>query len=462
MGRTGSGHQPVRRPSSRAADASAADFLRRITADSCPPPGDRRRHRGPFGGHRLRRNGVGQVDPTAQNLPRNGTRRGRHDRPHATPAARRADDRHAMAEEIGSPLGQRRRLQNPLHRPHAPETYVKLMTDGILLAETPSDRFLNQYDTIILDEAHERSLNIDFLLGYLQRLLPKRRELRCIITSATIDAARFSEHFLPVTGETPVIEVSGRTYPVEVRYRPPELLPEETEPEFPIEIDRRRRRTDARSSRATCWCSCPPNATSAKRPRCCGGRAATSLGRPGDPAAVRPALGQGTESRLRTAHAAPSRPGHQRGRIVADRARHPLRGRHRHGPHQPLLAAFQGPATADRSRSPGPRPISAKGVAAAWARHLHSPLQRRGLSWPRRVHHSRNSPHESGRRDPADARAETGRDRGLSVSRSAAGRRHSRRLQDAVRIGGHRSEPRADDRWDANWPACRSTRASVA
>lgn len=99
-------------------------------------------------------------------------------------------------------------------------TYVKLMTDGILLAETQGDPLLNQYDTIIIDEAHERSLNIDFLLGYIKRSLPKRPDLRLIITSATIDAARFSEHFTTKSGPAPVIEVSGRVFPVEVRYRP--------------------------------------------------------------------------------------------------------------------------------------------------------------------------------------------------------------------------------------------------
>ena len=94
--------------------------------------------------------------------------------------------------------------------------YVRVMTDGILLAETQTDRFLEGYDTIILDEAHERSLNIDFLIGYLKRLLPKRPELKLMITSATIDAQRFSRHF----DDAPVIEVSGRMYPVEMRYRP--------------------------------------------------------------------------------------------------------------------------------------------------------------------------------------------------------------------------------------------------
>ena len=90
------------------------------------------------------------------------------------------------------------------------------MTDGILLAETRTDKFLENYDTIIIDEAHERSLNIDFLLGYLKRILPRRPDLKLIITSATIDVERFSKHF----SGAPVIEVSGRTFPVDVHYRP--------------------------------------------------------------------------------------------------------------------------------------------------------------------------------------------------------------------------------------------------
>ncbi|MDR2788687.1 MAG: ATP-dependent RNA helicase HrpA [Candidatus Accumulibacter sp.] len=100
----------------------------------------------------------------------------------------------------------------------SPQSYVKLMTDGILLAETQGDPLLAQYDTLIIDEAHERSLNIDFLLGYLKQLLPRRPDLKLIITSATIDAERFSRHF----DHAPVIEVSGRLYPVEIRYRPVE------------------------------------------------------------------------------------------------------------------------------------------------------------------------------------------------------------------------------------------------
>lgn len=121
-----------------------------------------------------------------------------------------------IAQELQSPLGQAVGYKVRFNDKLSESSYIKLMTDGILLAETQGDRFLNGYDTIIIDEAHERSLNIDFLLGYLKQLLPKRPDLKIIVTSATIDATRFSQHF----DGAPVIEVSGRTYPVEIRYRP--------------------------------------------------------------------------------------------------------------------------------------------------------------------------------------------------------------------------------------------------
>jgi ATP-dependent helicase HrpA len=122
-----------------------------------------------------------------------------------------------VAQEIGSSelVGYKVRF----HDQTSPASLVKLMTDGILLAETQGDRFLNQYDTIIVDEAHERSLNIDFLLGHLKNLLDKRPELKVVVTSATIDPDRFSHHF-GGPEQCPVINVTGRTYPVEVRYRP--------------------------------------------------------------------------------------------------------------------------------------------------------------------------------------------------------------------------------------------------
>src|SRR5690242_12646980 len=137
-------------------------------------------------------------------------------------AARTVAER--VADELKTPLGEavgwKVRFTDQVN-PDA--TFVKLMTDGILLAEIQTDRELLAYDTIIIDEAHERSLNIDFLLGYLAQLLPKRPDLKVVITSATIDPERFSRHF----GEAPIVEVSGRTYPVEVRYRP--LLEEDAE-----------------------------------------------------------------------------------------------------------------------------------------------------------------------------------------------------------------------------------------
>ena len=122
-----------------------------------------------------------------------------------------------IAEEIGEPLGQRVGFKVRFRDHVSDATAVKLLTDGMLLTEIRRDRDLLEYDTLIVDEAHERSLNIDFLLGYLHRLLPRRPELKVVITSATIDPGRFARHFR----DAPVIEVSGRGYPVEVRYRPP-------------------------------------------------------------------------------------------------------------------------------------------------------------------------------------------------------------------------------------------------
>ncbi|MEI6484352.1 MAG: ATP-dependent RNA helicase HrpA, partial [Betaproteobacteria bacterium] len=125
-----------------------------------------------------------------------------------------------IAEELKTPLGEvvgyKVRFQDKLSR----DASVKLMTDGILLAETQTDPLLLAYDTLIIDEAHERSLNIDFLLGYLRQILPRRPDLKIIITSATIDADRFAQHFASAKGPAPVLMVSGRTFPVEMRYRP--------------------------------------------------------------------------------------------------------------------------------------------------------------------------------------------------------------------------------------------------
>ncbi|MBV8647191.1 ATP-dependent RNA helicase HrpA [Paludibacterium sp.] len=135
-----------------------------------------------------------------------------------------------IAQELGSQLGEHVGFKVRFTDQLSEKSVVKLMTDGILLAETQTDRYLEAYDTIIIDEAHERSLNIDFMLGYLKQLLPRRPDLKIIITSATIDADRFSRHF----DNAPVIEVSGRLYPVEMRYRP---LSERDEDEREMEME---------------------------------------------------------------------------------------------------------------------------------------------------------------------------------------------------------------------------------
>ena len=129
-------------------------------------------------------------------------------------AARAVSQR--IAEELNTELGEEVGFKVRFSDQSNDNSYIKLMTDGILLAECNHDPFLNQYDTVIIDEAHERSLNIDFLIGYLKRLIKKRKDLKIIITSATIDPERFSNHF----SKAPIINVTGRTYPVEVRYRP--------------------------------------------------------------------------------------------------------------------------------------------------------------------------------------------------------------------------------------------------
>jgi ATP-dependent helicase HrpA len=153
-------------------------------------------------------------------------------------AARSVAER--IAEELGTELGDVVGYQVRFTDRTSKASRVKLMTDGILLAELQRDRDLRAYDTLIIDEAHERSLNIDFLLGYLKRLLPRRPDLKVIITSATIDVDRFAAHF-----DAPVVEVSGRTFPVEVRYRPLLELPEDDEEGEPVQRDQTEAIVDA-------------------------------------------------------------------------------------------------------------------------------------------------------------------------------------------------------------------------
>jgi ATP-dependent helicase HrpA len=125
-----------------------------------------------------------------------------------------------VAQELNTEIGDWVGYQVRFNDRSSRNTAIKLMTDGILLAESQRDPMLRRYDTIIIDEAHERSLNIDFLLGFLKQLLPRRSDLKLIITSATIDADRFSRHFATAGNPAPVVEVSGRLYPVDILYRP--------------------------------------------------------------------------------------------------------------------------------------------------------------------------------------------------------------------------------------------------
>src|SRR5256885_2946834 len=138
-----------------------------------------------------------------------------------------------IADELRVPLGQAVGYAVRFSDRSGEDTLVRLMTDGLLLAEIGRDRLLRRYDTIIVDEAHERSLNVDFLLGYLKRILPRRPELKVVVTSATIDPEQFSRYF----DDAPIIEVSGRTYPVEVRYRPPDDLEHEELDAIALAVD---------------------------------------------------------------------------------------------------------------------------------------------------------------------------------------------------------------------------------
>ncbi len=198
-----------------------------------------------------------------------------------------------IAQELDSPLGELVGFKVRFNDTLTKGASIKLMTDGILLAETQTDPLLRQYDTIIIDEAHERSLNIDFLLGYLKQLLPKRPDLKVIITSATIDADRFARHFGNGDKPAPVIEVSGRLYPVEVRYRPVEAFDKNaanTNPNATSDAGQARRSAMAAKERGQrdlmdavvdavdelarigsgdVWCFCRASAKSATPPRRC-------------------------------------------------------------------------------------------------------------------------------------------------------------------------------------------------
>ena len=292
----------------------------------------------------------------------------------------------------------------------SPGTLVRLMTDGLLLAEIRRDRSLRRYDTIIVDEAHERSLNIDFLLGHLARILPRRPELKLIITSATIDPERFSRHF----GGAPIVEVSGRTYPVEVRYRP---LADPDDPD--------RDQTDAIGDAVDELLREPAGDVlvflSGEREIRDTADALAGRLRPRrrHPAALRAALDARAAARVQAARRAPRRARHERRRDVADGAGHPLRGRSRHGADQPLQRAAEGPATADRADLAGLGGPAQGPLRPRRGRHLHPALRRGRLRRAPALHRAGDPAHEPRIRDPADGRGRPRRRRGLPVPRPA-------------------------------------------
>ena len=279
-------------------------------------------------------------------------------------AARTVAER--IAEELKTDLGDVVGYKVRFTDKSGDNTAVKLMTDGILLAEIGSDRNLRRYDTLIIDEAHERSLNIDFILGYLRQLLPRRPDLKVIITSATIDPERFAEHFSdPRTGKpAPIVEVSGRTYPVEVRYRPV------NDPEAREEDDRDQVQaiTDAigeleREGPGDILVFLSGEREIRDTADALKGRPKT------DVLPLYSRLSAAEQHRVfepsQSSQLRRDRARHQRRRDLAHRARHPLRDRPRHRPHQPLQPPHQGPAAARSRRSRRPPPTSARAAAAA-------------------------------------------------------------------------------------------------
>ena len=298
-------------------------------------------------------------------------------------AARTVAER--VAEELDVPLGEAVGWKVRFTDQVNPDgTFVKLMTDGILLAEIQTDRELRAYDTIIIDEAHERSLNIDFLLGYLAQLLPRRPDLKVVITSATIDPERFSRHF----GDAPIVEVSGRTYPVEVRYRP--LLEEEGD--------------DSDRDQITAICDAVEELQGEGKGDILvflsGEREIRDTADALDeeelplhrgPAPLRAALARRAAPRLPAAHRPQDRSGDQRRRDLADRPGHQVRHRPGHRPYLPLQPPHEGPAPARSSRSRRPAPTSARAAAAGPATASASASTPRTTSSPGRSSPTRRS-----------------------------------------------------------------------
>ncbi len=325
-----------------------------------------------------------------------------------------------IAEELGTDLGDRVGYTVRFTDQVSEHTQVKLMTDGILLAELQRDRMLRRYDTLIVDEAHERSLNIDFLLGYLTDLLPRRADLKLIVTSATIDTERFADHF-----DAPVVEVSGRTYPVEMRYRP---LERDQVDGIRAAVDELRREgpgdilvflSGEREIRDAATALTDEKLADTEILPLYARLSAAEQQR-----AFRPHRGRRIVLATNVAETSITVPGV---RYVVDPGTARISRYNRRTKVQRLPIEAVSQASANQRAGP---------VRPRGARHLHPALRRGRLRRPARVHRARDPAHQPGVGHPADGGAAPGRRRVVPVRRPARRPRHPRRGRPAGRAGG--------------------------
>ena len=343
-------------------------------------------------------------------------------------AARTVAER--VADELGTTIGDGVGYTVRFNDQVGDGTLVRVMTDGILLNELHRDRELRRYDTLIIDEAHERSLNIDFILGYLKQLLPRRPDLKVIVTSATIDTERFAAHFAGPDGTpAPVLIVEGRTFPVEVRYRPyggddPDD-PNDDRDQVRAVVDAVRELTGEGPGDVLVFLSRRARDPRHRRRPPRRGRARSAAARRRGAAALRPPVVGRAAPHLRAAPRPARRAVHERRRDVDHRARRALRRRRRHGPHLALQPPAEGAATADRTGLAGVGQPARRALRPRRAGHLHPPLHRGRLRRAARVHRARDPAHQPRVGHPADDRDRARRRRPRSRSSSRPTRRRS-------------------------------------
>ena len=328
-----------------------------------------------------------------------------------------------VADELGTTIGDGVGYTVRFDDKVGDGTLVRIMTDGILLNELHRDRDLRGYDTLIIDEAHERSLNVDFILGYLAQLLPRRPDLKVIVTSATIDTARFAEHFGVEGTPAPVFVVEGRTYPVEVRYRPfggddPDD-PNDDRDQVRAVIDAVDELAAEGPGDVLVFLSGEREIHDVADALRAHAEADAEAARARGAAALRPVVGGRATPHLPTAPRPASRALDERRRDVDHRAGHPLRRRRRHGEDLAVQPAAQGPAAPDRTRVAGVGQPARRALRTCRARHLHPVVHARRLRRPPRVHRARDPAHQPGVGHPPDDGDRARRRRALPVRRAA-------------------------------------------